>query len=148
TIFADKVAGLAMAQAVTAALVHLQRTGEGQHIEVPMQQAVSAFMLTEHGGGAISEPPILEAGRHQATGYPRILSPERRPHRTKDGLVHIFPYLPKHYAGLFADSGIENAQDDPRYQDMRSTLINSDSLYRDVRALGPSRTTQEWLDYC
>ena len=47
TIFADKVCGLIMAQAVTAALLHRERTGEGQHIEVPMQQATSAFMLTD-----------------------------------------------------------------------------------------------------
>lgn len=112
-----------------------------------MQQAMSAFMLTEHGSGAIPVPPTPADGV-QASGYPRILSPERRPHRSKDGLVHIFPYLPKHYSDLFSAAGIEGAEDDPRYADMRSTLINSESLYRDIRSIGPTRTTQEWLDYC
>lgn len=147
TIFADKVCGVVMAQAITASLFHWQRTGEGQHIEVPMQQAMSAFMLTEHGSGAIPIPATPAEG-FEATGYPRILSPERRPHRTKDGLVHLFPYLPKHYADLFTEAGMEGADSDPRYVDTRATLINSESLYRDVRALGPRRTTQEWLDYC
>ena len=72
TIFADKVSGLVMAQAVSAALFHRARTGEGQHIEVPMQQATGAFILVEHGSGAISEPPHHAPGK-PAAGYPRIL---------------------------------------------------------------------------
>ncbi|WP_170231720.1 CaiB/BaiF CoA transferase family protein [Pseudonocardia kunmingensis] len=147
TIFADKVCGLVMAQAICAALFHRERTGHGQHVEVPMQQATSAFMLAEHGSGAISEPPVVAEGR-EATGYPRVLSPERRPHPTKDGYIHLFPYLPKHYRTLFSDGGATDADTDPRYTDMRSTLLNSDSLYRDVRALTPTRTTDEWLEYC
>jgi crotonobetainyl-CoA:carnitine CoA-transferase CaiB-like acyl-CoA transferase len=147
TIFADKVCGLVMAQAIVAALFHRERTGEGQHVEVPMQQATAAFMLAEHGSGAIAEPPVNEPGR-PAAGYPRVLSPERRPHPTKDGLVHLFPYLPKHYARLFGTEGATSAEHDVRYVDQRATLIHSDSLYRDVRTLGPSRTTQEWLEFC
>ncbi len=147
TIFADKVCGLVIAQAITAALLHRERTGEGQHVEVPMQQATAAFMLVEHGAGAIAEPPVSERGR-PAVGYSRVLSPERRPHPTKDGQVHLFPYLPRHYARLFSHAGVSDADNDPRYRDMRSTILHSDSLYRDVRALGPSRTTEEWLEFC
>jgi crotonobetainyl-CoA:carnitine CoA-transferase CaiB-like acyl-CoA transferase len=147
TIFADKVCGLVIAQAVAAALFHRQRTGQGQHIEVAMQEATSAFMLAEHGSGAIAEPPVSFDDR-PAAGYPRVLSPERRPHPTKDGLVHLFPYLPKHYAAIFAEAGKTDAASDPRYADRRAALRNSDSLYRDIRAIAPLRTTQEWLDYC
>lgn len=147
TIFADKVCGLIMAQAIVAALFHRERTGEGQHVEVPMQQATRAFMLAEHGAGAISEPPLSDTDQ-PAAGYSRVLSRERRPHRTKDGLVHLFPYLPKHYMTLFADAGVEGAADDPRYVDQRATLQNSDSLYRDIRRVARQRTTAEWLEYC
>lgn len=147
TIFADKVCGLVMAQAIVAALFHRERTGEGQHVEVPMQQATRAFMLAEHGAGAISEPPSTD-GDLPAAGYARVLSRERRPHRTKDGQVHLFPYLPKHYAAIFADSGIADADNDQRYADQRATLQNSDSLYRDIRAVAPQRTTADWLIYC
>jgi crotonobetainyl-CoA:carnitine CoA-transferase CaiB-like acyl-CoA transferase len=147
TIFTDKVCGLVIAQAVTAALFHRQRTGQGQHIEVAMQEATSAFMLAEHGGGAIAEPPVAFDGL-PAAGYPRVLSPERRPHPTKDGQVHLFPYLPKHYAAIFSEVGRQGADSDPRYADRRAALRNSDSLYRDIRAIAPLRTTQEWLEYC
>lgn len=147
TIFADKVCGLVMAQAITAALLQRERTGLGRHVEVPMNQAMSAFMLVEHGAGAISEPPVSAPGR-VATGYPRLLSPDRRPHPTSDGWIHILPYRPEHYAALFGEAGRDGAADDPRYADLRATIANSDSLYRDVRSITPSRTTAAWLDYC
>ncbi len=147
TIFADKVCGLVVAQAVTAALLERERTGRGRHVEVSMSRAMTAFMLTEHGAGAISEPPVAAPGL-PATGYPRVLSPDRRPHPTKDGWVHLLPYRPQHYAALFTEAGVPGAADDPRYADQRATIRNSDSLYRDVRRITPGRTTGEWLDYC
>ncbi|WGY01662.1 CoA transferase [Nocardioides sp. QY071] len=147
TIFADKVCGLVMAQAIVAALLQRARTGQGRHVEVPMNQAMGAFMLVEHGAGAISEPPVNMPGK-PATGYARVLSPDRRPHPTSDGWVHLLPYRPEHYASLFAEAGVPNADDDPRYADLRATIANSDSLYRDVRRFTPTRTTAQWLDYC
>lgn len=147
TIFADKVCGLVMAQAITAALLERARTGRGRHVEVPMNQAMGAFMLVEHGAGAISEPPVPPSSGI-ATGYPRVLSPDRRPHPTSDGWVHLLPYRPEHYADLFGEAGMPGAADDPRYADLRSTIANSDSLYRDVRRITPTRTTEEWLTYC
>lgn len=146
TIFADKVCGLIIAQAVSAALYRRQVTGLGQHVEVAMQETMSAFMLAEHGAGAISEPPVNYEGM-PAAGYPRIMSTERRPHETKDGLIHLFPYLPKHYRALFSEAGIAVAGDE-RYADQRAALRNSDSLYRDIRKIAPLRNTADWLEYC
>ncbi|WP_377320055.1 CaiB/BaiF CoA transferase family protein [Pimelobacter simplex] len=147
TIFADKVCGLVMAQAIVAALLQRARTGQGRHVEVPMNQAMGAFMLVEHGAGAISEPPVTAPGK-PPTGYARVLSPDRRPHPTSDGWVHLLPYRPEHYAALFAEAGVPDADADPRYADLRATIANSDSLYRDVRRITPTRTTAQWLDYC
>ena len=103
-------------------------------------------MLTEHGGGATSAAPGGDEQR--IAGYGRVLSKERRAHPTKDGVIHMLPYLPKHYIELFTAVGRPDADTDPRYADLRATLVNSDSLYRDVRAACATRTTQEWLDFC
>src|SRR5262249_18901967 len=96
SIFADKVCGLTLANAVVAALLYRERTGVGQAVEVPMVDAMRAFMLVEHGAAGIPEPPV------GPVGYQRILSPERRPQRTADGWIGILPYARAHYESLFA----------------------------------------------
>jgi crotonobetainyl-CoA:carnitine CoA-transferase CaiB-like acyl-CoA transferase len=52
------------------------------------------------------------------------------------------------YGAHVAVAGLTRGADDPRYVDLRATIANSDSLYRDVRKITPSRTTAQWLDYC
>jgi len=147
TILADKVCGLAIAQAVTAALFHKARTGHGQHVEVSMVQAMTAFMLAEHGAGAIPEPPTPH-GDAPATGYPRVMTPERRPQRTKDGWIQILPYHPGHFLKIFVDVGETQLLDDPRFSSLAEAIKHAHELYPLFRAIVPRRTTQEWLDFC
>jgi crotonobetainyl-CoA:carnitine CoA-transferase CaiB-like acyl-CoA transferase len=142
TLVADKVTGLVIAQAITAALLHRQRTGEGQEIEIPMIDASTAFTLVEHGAGAIpAEHPV-------AAGYPRILSTHRRPHPTRDGWVAILPYSREHYEQFFAATGLLDEVDPAMYADGRTRIARSDVLYGYVRRATPSRTTAEWLELC
>ena len=48
SLIADKTIGLAVANAVMAALLHRARTGRGQSVEVPMFESMVAFMLVAH----------------------------------------------------------------------------------------------------
>ena len=57
--------------AVTAALLHKERTGEGQFVEVPMLECVTSFLMVEHLYGATFEPKVGHAGATPA------VSPER-----------------------------------------------------------------------
>lgn len=142
TIFADKVAGLTIVYSVLAALFFRERTGQGQHIEVPMTEAVEAFMLVEHGAAAVPQPP---AG---PPGYQRVLSPERKPQRTADGWITVLPYSKEQYDALFAAGGRDDLVGDARYADGRARIANSDFLYQQVRTILVQRTTAEWLEFC
>lgn len=142
TIFADKVSGMAMAQAISAALFQRERTGKGCHIEVAMQRTASSFLLVEHGSKGITEPPMGEPG------YARIMTTERRVHPTADGFIHVLPYQPKHYDALFAAVDWPELADRSRYANHRDALENSTSLYRDVRRVMAMRTTDEWMAFC
>lgn len=142
TIFGDKVCGLTIAYAVLAALLHRERTGEGQRIEVPMIDAVRSFLLVEHGAAAICELPLGPAG------YPRILTPERRPQRTTDGWIDILPYTAGHYDDLFAAAGRDDLVGDPRTGTAAGRVNNATFLYRTVGEIVATRTTGEWLAFC
>ncbi len=51
SLIADKTAGMAVVNAVLAALLHRARGFGGQYVEVPMLETIAAFVLTEHLGG-------------------------------------------------------------------------------------------------
>ena len=142
TILADKVCGLFIAQAVLAALVKRERTGKGSHIEVPMSDAMTSFMLVEHGAAAIGRPPQGPAG------YQRIMTPNRRPAKTTDGWINVLPYSHRNYVDLFTAGGRPDLVEDPRIATMGSRIRNAGSLYQEVEQLLATRTTGEWLAFC
>jgi crotonobetainyl-CoA:carnitine CoA-transferase CaiB-like acyl-CoA transferase len=142
TLVADKVCGLTVAGAVTAALFHRQRTGEGQRVEVPMIDVMRAFVLVEHGAGAVPVPPVADVG------YERILTTERRPRRTLDGWISVLPYRRRDYRAVFASGGRDDLHDDPRLAGRAQRIKHSASLYRDVAEVLATRTNAFWLDFC
>jgi crotonobetainyl-CoA:carnitine CoA-transferase CaiB-like acyl-CoA transferase len=142
SIIADKVSGLTIAYAILAALHHRDRTGEGQHVEVPMVDAVRAFLLVEHGSAAVPEPPL------GPPGYNRILTPHRRPQQTTDGFVNVLPYSQNHYEDLFVAGGRPDLVGDDRIRSGRARIANADSLYQDVAAVIATNTTSHWLAFC
>ncbi len=142
TLIADKICGLTVANAVMAALFHRSTTGEGQSIEIAMIDVMRAFVLTEHGSGAISDPPTGEPG------YPRILTPERKPQPTTDGFISVLPYDESHYIALFTAGGRDDLLDDERFITRSNRTLNADSLYRDVASVLATRSTAEWLAFC
>jgi crotonobetainyl-CoA:carnitine CoA-transferase CaiB-like acyl-CoA transferase len=142
TIMADKVCGLTIVYAVLAALLQRQRDGSGQHIEVPMVDVMTAFLLVEHGADAIAGHP---AG---SPGYKRILTPNRRPQQTRDGWIHILPYTSAHYEAIFEAGSRDDLRGDSRFATLRACIVNSDFLYQAVQSVTPLFTTDEWLAIC
>jgi len=142
TLIADKLCGVTMAYSVMAALFHRERTGEGQHIEVPMADVTAAFVLVEHGAGAIPEPAFGPAG------YERILTSERRSQRTADGWINVLPFATSHYEALWAAGDRPDLVGDPRVATGSARIANAVSLYRDVADVLIKRTTAFWLEYC
>lgn len=97
---ADKIVGLTLSQAVAMALVHKERTGEGQFVEVPMLETLVSFNLVEHINGGAYDPPIGKMG------YQRVVTSARRPFPTKDGYVCILPYNDKQWLNFFTATSI------------------------------------------
>lgn len=140
TIVADKTTGLMVVQGVLAALLHRERTGEGQEIEVPMFETMVSYVMTEHLWGLTFEPPLGPAG------YTRLMSEHRRPYRTKDGYIAVLPYWDNHWATFCRVTEREDLLEDPRFTDMKSRLANIDDTYAETAKALAARTTGEWLE--
>lgn len=137
---ADKVAGLHAAYATLGALVHRLRTGEGQHVEVPMFEAFTHFLLEEHLAGATFDPPVGTAG------YRRQIEPYRQPFRTADGWISIVPYGDANWITVFDVLGRPDILERDEYASPAKRVENAETLYKWLGELTPARTTQAWLD--
>ncbi|MCF8534480.1 MAG: CoA transferase [Reyranella sp.] len=140
SLIADKVAGLHGAYAVLAALIHRLRTGEGQHVEIPMFEAFTRFMLVEHLYGATFEPPV------GGVGYPRQLDADRQPFPTADGYISIVPYTDESIVRVFDILGCPDLVAEERFASPRARLKNMAQVYQAIAALTPARTTADWME--
>jgi crotonobetainyl-CoA:carnitine CoA-transferase CaiB-like acyl-CoA transferase len=137
---ADRVAALTAVHAAMAALMHRQRTGEGQMVEVPMFESMASLVLADHMGGRTYDPPV------GPMGYSRLLTPHRRPFRTQDGFVGVLIYTDRHWRSLFAAIGrTEILERDPRFSTAAIRAHHYDAVYAFLTELFEERRTEDWL---
>ncbi len=140
TIIGDKTTGMAVVNAVCAALFHRERTGQGQEIEVPMFETMVANVMCEHLWGNVFQPPLAPPG------YVRIMSKHRRPYKTKNGFIAVLPYWDNHWATFCETVGRQDMIGDPRFKDMRTRLENIDVTYAETGKALAEGTTEYWLE--
>ncbi|MFC8528006.1 CaiB/BaiF CoA transferase family protein [Nocardia sp. NPDC057227] len=137
SIVADKVAGLTAVYATTMALFHRERTGEGQEVEIAMFETMAAFMLVEHANGRLFDPPLGPAG------YPRAVTPNRRPYKTADGYLAALVYNDKHWAAFVG--AVQPAWAGPEFATLTQRAARIDEVYGLLSATFAERTTAAWL---
>ena len=137
TIMADKVAGLTALYATTMALFHRERTGEGQEVEVGMFETMASFMLVEHAGGALFDPPIGPAHYH------RVANRHRKPYKTSDGHIAALVYNDRHW-NAFVDA-LRPAWATPQMATLAQRAAQIDHIYQRLGETFLTRTTSEWL---
>jgi crotonobetainyl-CoA:carnitine CoA-transferase CaiB-like acyl-CoA transferase len=136
SLIGDKICGMALTSAVTAALLHRERTGDGQMVEVPMLETLAAFNSIEMFGGMAFEPPTGPAG------YKRMKA--RRPVRTKDGWMTMLPYSGANWCAFFEAVGHPDCIEEFSVRDPVARARNIDRIYERMREIGPTKTTDEW----
>jgi crotonobetainyl-CoA:carnitine CoA-transferase CaiB-like acyl-CoA transferase len=139
TIAADKVSGIHLAYAVMAALLYRERTGEAPgYVEVPMFELMAAFSLSEHLGAATFE----DGGK---VGYVRVLSPGRRPYKTRDGWVGVLPYSERNWSKILNEIGRQDVAALAWFKDATERSRRVDELYEILAEAMLERTSAEWL---
>jgi crotonobetainyl-CoA:carnitine CoA-transferase CaiB-like acyl-CoA transferase len=138
TIVADKTAAYGVYSSIVTALLHRERNGGGQAIEMPMFETMVDYVMVEHLYGAVFEPPIDDMG------YARILNPGRRPYATKDGFLTVLPYSDKNWRDFFILGGRHELVEDPRFSSIAARVENSEVAYEIVAEIIATRTTAQW----
>ena len=139
TLMADKTCAYAVFSAILAAVVHRERGGGGQAVEVPMFETMVDFVMVEHLYGATFDPPIAQMG------YERLLNTERRPYATLDGYLTVLPYTDKNWADFFKIVGREELSEDAIFGSHSERVRNSETVYGFLAEIVATRTTADWV---
>jgi crotonobetainyl-CoA:carnitine CoA-transferase CaiB-like acyl-CoA transferase len=136
----DRIVGLTAVGAICASLVHRDRTGKGQRLDIPMFETMTSFVMGDHMGGLTYEPPLDKGG------YARHLSRDRRPYKTADGYLCVIVYNDKQWNAFFEASGRTDLRDDPRFASFAGRSVNIDIVYGELARILETRTTAEWTE--
>lgn len=134
---ADRVTGLHAVYAVTAALYHRERSGEGQSIEVPMFEAITHFIMGDHLAGMGYQPAI------GGTGYLRLR--HRKPYATADGWLCVLVYNNKHWKSFLDAIGQPEVLKDPRFATHTARASHIDEVYAYLSTVFKTRTSAQWI---
>jgi crotonobetainyl-CoA:carnitine CoA-transferase CaiB-like acyl-CoA transferase len=139
SVLVDKLTGAQLASMIGMALFNRERTGQGQEIHLPMMETILSFMLVEHlWAGTLGEP-------EKGLGYPRMLTPHRRPYATKDGFISVIAHNDQQWANLLTVMGKADLFQDPRFNTLAARSVHIDTVYAVLTEGMKARTTEEWL---
>ncbi|MDN8618194.1 CaiB/BaiF CoA transferase family protein [Variovorax ginsengisoli] len=138
TVIADKFCGYVLASSISMALLHRERSGQGQRVEVPMYETMLQFSLFEHlWEGALGEPGTR-------LGYSRMFSPHRRPYPTRDGHLCVLAVNDAQWKRLLDAVELSHLTQEARFADMASRMRHIDELYGILAERLRHKTTAQW----
>ena len=136
----DRIVGLTAVGAICASLVHRDRTGRGQRLDIPMFETMAGFVMGDHMGGLTYEPPLDKGG------YARHLSRDRRPYKTADGYICVIVYNDKQWASFFEATGRDDLRQNPNFATFAGRAANIDTVYAELARIFETKSTSEWIE--
>jgi formyl-CoA transferase len=121
--------------------VHRERTGAGQCVEVPMLETITGFWLAEHLFNGSYVPPRGDMG------YARVLSPERKPYKTRDGYICALVYNEKNWRAFVEKIERPDLLADPKFTTQAARANNQVGIMQLLAEVLPRHTTAEWLAF-
>ncbi len=138
TILPDKLTAITASQAITAALLARERTGEGQHVRLSMLEAVLAFLWSSDMGSQTfvgDEPATQEAASAADLIY-----------ETADGYITVAVQTDRQWQAMARTLGHGEWLDDPRFRTTALRQHNIDERLRLTQEALRTRPTAEWLE--
>src|SRR5215212_5013504 len=138
TILPDKLTAITASQAITAALLARERTGQGQHVRLSMLEAVLAFLWPSDMAGQtfVGDEPI----RQEAASSTDLI------YETADGYITVAVQTNRQWEGLTKALDRPEWLDDPRFKTPSLRAENVDARLQMTQDVLIGGTSAEWLD--
>src|SRR5271157_4175332 len=138
TILPDKLTAITASQAITAALLARERSGEGQHVRLSMLEAVVAFLWSSDMGDQTfigDEPPR----QTPASAHDLIYD-------TADGYITVAALTDRQWAELSRVAERPEWLEDKRFKTPALRQKNIDARLQLTQEALLTRTAAEWLE--
>jgi formyl-CoA transferase len=144
TTAGDAGTGVQAAMAILAAYIQKQRTGEGQEIEISMQEAVTYYVRTRAMGYGDLGRRVTQRRGNQGTGPPVDLYP-CKPFGSND-YIYLMPVNEDHWSALCAAMDRPELSIDPRFETFDDRWANGEALYAEISSWCSERTKYEAME--
>lgn len=136
---ADMASGMHMVQAVLAALLRRERTGQGAHVVVPLFDAQTS-LLSYHAGAALNggQEPTRRGNAHPSIHPFCVL-------QTADGWLCLCIGNDDLWRRFCAAAGVPGWADDPRFRTNRDRVAHRAALDGLLHPLVAGRALADWL---
>jgi len=138
TILPDKLTAITASQAITAALLARERTGEGQHVRLSMLEAVLAFLWSSDMGSQtfVADEPA----RQEAASAIDLI------YETADGYITAAALTDRQWAGLVRAVDRPEWLEDERFKTSALRQKHIDARLQLTQDVLIARSTAEWLE--
>jgi crotonobetainyl-CoA:carnitine CoA-transferase CaiB-like acyl-CoA transferase len=138
TILPDKLTAITASQAITAALLARERTGEGQHVRLSMLEAVLSFLWASDMGSQtfVGDEPMRQEA---ASGADLV-------YETADGYITVAVQTNRQWQGLVAALDQPQWLDDPRFRTPALRAENVEARLQLTQDVLIGRPSAEWLE--
>lgn len=137
TIVPDKLTGMTTAQAVSSALLHKERTGEGQHVRVSMLDAVISFLWSSDMGGQTFVG--REVSTQKAATFIDLI------YETRTDYISVSAMTNTQWQALAKAVGHPEWLEDERFLTPALRDLNADERLNMTQAALLERPAAEWL---
>jgi len=138
TILPDKLTGITASQAITAALLHKARTGEGQHVKLSMLDSIIAFLWHSDMNGLTFVADEIRPEKAQS--FLDLI------YETKDGYISVAVQNDRQWLGLTRALEKPEWLDDPRFETAALRHHNIDDRLNLTQEVLLTRTADEWIE--
>ena len=136
----DTSAGMFLGQGILLALLHRERTGEGQWVHTSLLEAMLNKLDFQAARYTMRGDVPGQEGNHHPTQVPMGMF------ESADGLVNIAASSPRMWSGFCTALGAEELMERPEYQHARDRAAHKEQLRREVNEITKRFTTAELVE--